>query len=113
MTARIEDGYYRRNSVFQENLWNATIPERDWIEQAACRGVPVDEFFQDGKGGDSAHPRAVALCAECEVRSECLDDALKLSGAMDLYGYRGGTTPSGRRAIRQERRRIRRAGRAA
>lgn len=113
MTDRLPDGYYHRNSVFQENLWNATVPERDWIEQAACRGAKVDLFFQDGKKGDSARPEAVAMCAGCPVRSECLNDALKLSGSLDLWGYRGGTTPSGRRAIRQERRRIRRAGRAA
>ena len=113
MTTRIEDGYYQRNRVFQENLWNATVPEREWIEDAACRGAPVDLFYQDGKRGDSAHPEAVAMCASCPVRSECLADALKLSGSVDLWGYRGGTTPSGRRAIRQERRRIRRERDAA
>lgn len=90
-----------------------TIPERDWIERAACRGAPVNLFFQDGKQGDGAHPRAIALCAGCVVRSECLDDALKLSGSLDEWGYRGGATPSARRALRQKRRRVRRERNAA
>lgn len=105
VTARIPDGYYQRNSVFQAALYEATMPERDWIERAACRGDHNTHlFFQDGKHGDGVNPRAREMCAGCEVRSECLSAILDLSGSLDQYGYQGGTTPSQRRTIRRARR---------
>jgi WhiB family redox-sensing transcriptional regulator len=70
-----------------------------WVNEAACRGKPIDWFFPDAEAG-RMHPEAKALCEECPVRAECLDYALHLS---DGFGLWAGMSPRGRR-IEQDRR---------
>lgn len=56
--------------------------EWDWRELAACVGTPIDWWFptaaKNDEGGDGcAPPEAVALCAQCPVRGDCLDHAIR------------------------------------
>jgi hypothetical protein len=53
-----------------------------------------------GRGEDLGAARAV--CAECEVTSECLDEGLAMSSMLDL-GVRAGTSERQRRRLRRER----------
>lgn len=67
---------------------------RPWVDQAVCAQVDAEIFFPDP--GDQA-TAALAICAQCPVQTECLNDALT-SG--DLYfGIRGGKTPSQRQRL--------------
>ena len=83
----------------------ALIP---WREQAACRDVDPDVFFPAGVEG--GRPRAgeellppvewrtpIAVCADCPVRSACLDYALR----HEDQGVWGGTTPRQRERMRR------------
>lgn len=56
-----------------------------WQDLAACAGTPIDWWFpQAPKNDDGGHgcapPEALALCARCEVRSECLQHAIAFEG---------------------------------
>jgi WhiB family transcriptional regulator, redox-sensing transcriptional regulator len=84
----------------------------------ACAGMPIDLFFpRDGERAESWEPReaeALALCAACPIREQCLNDALRFP-ATEQHGVAGGLTSEQRRAeIRNRRRReARRSERAA
>jgi len=68
----------------------------DWLEFALCRGADPGLF--DALDGTRDQARALGICAECPVRSECLGAAL-LEG--DDTTVRGGLTPEQRRIIRR------------
>lgn len=68
---------------------------REWWKRAACRGVDVEVFYPEH--GGSAR-RAVAICAECPVRSHCLDDAL---ARKEEFGIWGGLSPRERRRMKR------------
>lgn len=66
----------------------------DWHEAALCAETDPEVFFP-AKG----QPPRVArgICARCEVRTDCLEDALRHN---DIdYGIRGGLSPRERRAL--------------
>lgn len=65
-----------------------------WSEHAACKGRTA-LFFPVGEDPESYKP-ALAICAVCPVRDECLADALA-KGEMD--GVRGEMTPADRRQL--------------
>lgn len=71
----------------------------DWLDLAACVGTDPELF--DPLPGSRDEARALAVCARCPVRSECLTDAL-LAG--DDHTIRGGLTADARRALRRLRR---------
>ncbi|MGW2222847.1 WhiB family transcriptional regulator [Nonomuraea sp. NPDC001684] len=65
-----------------------------WHDDAACRGVPHWVFANDTEPLRDGRPRppyddakAKSICGPCEVRAECLDDAIARS---DLWLTRGG-----------------------
>jgi WhiB family redox-sensing transcriptional regulator len=71
----------------------------DWHALAECRGTDTMVFFP--RRGQSHEP-ALEFCGRCEVRAECLDEAL---GDSDLdVGVRGGLSARARRRLRAERR---------
>lgn len=79
-----------------------------WLERAACRGmapVAVDgrqprHPFYPGRGRHTEEAIALAICAGCPVRQECLDDALQYErGAWRLFGIRGGLTADQRERL--------------
>ncbi|MGH3276880.1 MAG: WhiB family transcriptional regulator [Streptosporangiaceae bacterium] len=68
----------------------------DIVARAACRGTDPDELFVQG----AAQNRAKLICRGCQVRTECLADAL--DGAIE-FGVWGGMTERERRALLRRR----------
>jgi WhiB family redox-sensing transcriptional regulator len=68
---------------------------RPWVARAACREMPVEAFFppQSDKLGRAV---ALAVCARCPVRRECLDWALEVDEPDGIFG---GTVPAQRRQL--------------
>lgn len=71
-----------------------------WHEQANCRGLDPGLFFPE-RGGTWESVHAKAVCAECVVRQECLEYAVR---AGERYGIFGGLSEKERRRIRVTRR---------
>lgn len=57
-----------------------------WRRKARCRGMDPGFFYPDHGRGDQI-AEAKAVCHECPVRSECLEQALELD---EQYGIWGG-----------------------
>lgn len=68
-------------------------PPDVWQDRAACYGVDPDLFFPTSE--DEAGP-ALAYCARCAIRAECLAWALKNG---ERYGVWGGMTEQQRRRL--------------
>ena len=58
-----------------------------WWEVAACKGMNVNLFFPETLMAPPSS-EAVAVCASCPVKDQCLRDAV----SREEYGYWGGTT---------------------
>lgn len=69
-----------------------------WVVHALCAQTDPEIFFPDMGGPLTA---AKAVCAQCPVRSECLEDAVS-TGDVD-YGVRGGLSPANRRKLMRQR----------
>ncbi len=74
-----------------------THDSRSWREDAACRTADTALFFPDSE--DQAGP-AVAVCAVCPVREECLEFAL---ATRQDDGVWGGMTETDRKRLRRRR----------
>lgn len=70
---------------------------RSWRLDAACRTVDTTIFFPDSE--EKSGP-AVAICATCPVREECLEFAL---ATRQDDGVWGGLTETERRRLRRRR----------
>ena len=71
-----------------------------WRTNAACRGADSNLFIPDrGANGVAAVEKALAICATCTVRAECLEEALSRP---ELLGVWGGRTPTERRYLRKD-----------
>ncbi|WP_371851625.1 WhiB family transcriptional regulator [Rhodococcus koreensis] len=75
-----------------------TPGDRDWREDAACRGIESSVFFSpDGERGQARarrEERARRICEDCPVLGRCRDHAL---AAGEPYGIWGGMTETDRR----------------
>lgn len=73
----------------------------DWRDRAACRDEDPELFFPISETGPGAEQvrRAKAVCAQCPVRSECLEYAM--DSGLD-YGVFGGTTAYERRQLSRQ-----------
>lgn len=60
----------------------------DWTLAAACVDEDVNTFFPDNRRAIADGRVAKAICAGCEVRTECLADAL--APPIERFGVRGG-----------------------
>jgi WhiB family transcriptional regulator, redox-sensing transcriptional regulator len=75
--------------------------------QAHCAGgsIDPDEWFpltvESAQTALSPASRALALCASCPVRAECLELALRQWHGAGRYGIWGGTLERERRALRR------------
>lgn len=65
-----------------------------WQDKANCLTTPDPSIFFSAKKRDKA--TAVALCAECVVKSECLAFAIAMQSVDGIYG---GTTGDERRRM--------------
>ncbi len=84
--------------------------EGRWRDRAACRGGDPERFFPAATAGPEYEAQvavALAVCAGCPVRPECLTWALALP-----YGLAGGMTEEQRRDERARRHGRRRTCRA-
>lgn len=61
----------------------------DWRDDAACKDEDLNLFFTRNV---RLVPRALAICARCPVRVECLEDAIAKEEPGRRYGIRGGMT---------------------
>lgn len=66
--------------------------DHGWIDRALCGGDEPDSLFVQG----AAQREARRKCLQCEVRLECLADALQFEAN---YGVWGGLTERERRAL--------------
>lgn len=73
------------------------IDELAWQDYANCRGANADLFFPE-RGASTR--QAKSICAQCEVRVECLEFALRHS---EKFGIWGGLSERERRKIRKQR----------
>ncbi len=73
-----------------------TSLDSDWAARAACRSADPDSLFVQG----AAQNRAKAICMGCDVRTECLSDALDNKVE---FGVWGGMTERERRALLRRR----------
>lgn len=67
----------------------------EWQQKAACIDTPSVNFFP-GQGGSTKEAKAV--CADCEARDICLEDALSRG---DKFGIWGGLSERQRRVVRR------------
>jgi len=70
--------------------------DTDWAARAACRSTDPDALFVQG----AAQNRVKAICLGCQVRTECLADAL--DNRVE-FGVWGGMTERERRALLRRR----------
>ena len=67
-----------------------------WWDHAACRGVDLGIFYSPDSTG-----QALAICARCAVRDQCLADALSHEARSPYaFGISGGLTARERRKLR-------------
>ena len=59
-----------------------TSLDSDWAARAACRTTDPDSLFVQG----AAQNRAKAICMGCDVRTECLADALDNRVEFGVWG---------------------------
>lgn len=73
-----------------------SVDERsDWQERGLCAQTDPEAFFPD-KGGSTRE--AKKICTGCEVKAECLEDALT---KQERFGIRGGLSERERRRRRR------------
>ena len=68
---------------------------KEWHDSAACRGMDTNIWFRND------NRQALKVCLSCEVRWECLTDAIREESApyCHTFGIRGGTTAAMRLAM--------------
>jgi hypothetical protein len=72
-----------------------------WADDAACLGEDTELFFP-GPYDKEQTAVALAICAGCRVKKECLDESMDLLTHYDL-GIRGGMTAQARKRERKRR----------
>ncbi|HZJ26878.1 MAG TPA: WhiB family transcriptional regulator [Acidimicrobiia bacterium] len=87
----------RRHPANDQGGSAAPADEPAWRDLASCRGLGPALFYAEEEDGEDVR-EAKALCGECSVRRQCLEQAL---AANERYGVWGGTTPRERRRLRR------------
>lgn len=86
------------------DLGYGTGGDLSWMEDALCAQTDPDIFYPE-KGGSTTP--ATSVCANCTVRSECLDYAV----TNDIrHGIWGGTSDNDRKRMSRERKAARARG---
>ncbi len=80
-------------------MLSAVVPEpTSWQADAACHDVDADLFFSLD---EREQQQALAVCASCPVRRECLEHAIANG---EHYGIWGGTREGERRRLMRDHR---------
>ena len=75
-----------------------TADQQKWWDLGACKGLDSAMFYPDD---EASAVSAKAVCADCAVRSTCLEHALDIREKAGVWG--GATERDRRRIIRQRR----------
>jgi len=86
----------RMVAAFAALTGRPTSQDEDWTARAACLTMDPDELFVRG----AEQNRVKARCMGCQVRTECLADALD---NRTEFGVWGGMTERERRALLRRR----------
>lgn len=78
------------------SLLAGTMP--DWYDDALCAQTDPELFYPE-KGGSVRE--AKSICASCDVREQCLEEALDHD---ERFGIWGGLSERERRKLKRERR---------
>ena len=79
-------------------MLSAVVPEpTSWQAEAACHDADAELFFSLEEGDQQ---QALAICASCPVRRECLEHAIAQG---EQYGIWGGTREGERRRLMRDR----------
>lgn len=74
-----------------------------WRLSANCAGLDVNDFYSEDDGRWRPSLKiARQVCQRCDVRAECLADALAEEGDLTAgyrFGLRGGLTPTERATV--------------
>ncbi len=70
--------------------------DQSWRDRRACRHHPWEIFYEASRVAD-----ALAVCARCTVRQDCLAEGLAEGETQN--GVWGGTTPAERRQLLEQR----------
>lgn len=70
--------------------------DEDWRQRARCRGLSPDLFHPER--GESSTP-SLKICFGCEVKAECLIEALEHPDNLGTWGY---TSERKRRFLRKK-----------
>ena len=65
----------------------------EWRPQAECLGEDTDFFYIDER---STNQPAMAVCAKCQVRGQCLIEAIEMK---ERWGIFGGMLPAERAKV--------------
>jgi len=76
----------------------STAAGDDWRDSALCAQTDPAIFFPEH--GENAI-EAKQICSGCEVRAECLMDALRRLYNQDRFGVRGGLSATQRYELRK------------
>ncbi len=68
-----------------------------WHERGLCQQTDPELFYPEQGAGPARVREAKAVCARCEVRTECREYAIATG---EVYGVWGGTSESERRRMR-------------
>ena len=77
----------------------------DWKSRAFCTAADDHLLYPEGHGisVEKREQEAVrTLCANCEIRRECLTDALETETTSTCWGVRGGLTSAQRTRLLKE-----------
>ena len=77
-----------------------------WREDAACLDQPMALFFPHHTLTEDRWDVAKQFCVDCTVKEECLGLVIKLEEHDDRWGLFGGYTPTERRVLRDQRRKV-------
>jgi len=91
-----EEAQRRAFEGFGGHAWLDPDPD-SWKNQALCAQTDPELFFPE-KGGSTREAKQV--CSRCEVRTECLEEALATN---ERYGIWGGLCERERHALMIER----------
>ncbi|GAC1381435.1 MAG: WhiB family transcriptional regulator [Acidimicrobiales bacterium] len=91
-----------RFNDYIHNSFDARVQVPD-LSRGACFGGYSDDFYPDGTEGRDPYMWARRVCADCPVRLECLDYALR---ANEVHGMWGGATPLERRGMKRKSRAV-------
>ena len=93
-TVTVPGHTYGREIVSLDDL-ASDVTEEEWRDRALCAQVDPEIFFPE-KGGSTREAKKV--CAACEVKDECLEDAMHHD---ERFGIRGGLSERERRRLKK------------